>query len=126
MAVSFKIADRTVSFGGLEPYTQYELRAAFPSMDLSDLKLSDIVSRNWQSERQLLFMLPSMKKLHDNMVLSAAAYLENKLSLEESSIPCPGCGDKKVSMATKQVRSMDEPTTAFYACSGCGKRWQEG
>lgn len=126
MAVSFTIADRRIPLGELEPYIQYELKAAFPSMDPIDPELSKLMSGNWQSQRQLLFTLPSMKMLHDNMVLSAARYLENKLALEESSIPCPGCGDKKVSMTTKQIRSADEPTTAFYACSGCGKRWREG
>jgi len=116
----FIIDGKHVPFEDLGSYLKYELLTAFP-----ERILPDYLDNRWGSERQLLFSLPSMKNLHDNMVLSAARYLENKLNLEESTTPCLKCGDKKVSMATKQVRSADEPTTAFYACAGCGFKWQE-
>jgi len=123
MTTVFNIAGTRVPFDRLEPYTKYELLTTFPNQ--TSPEYADFAEMRWKSQRQLIFMLPSMKNLHDNMVLSAARYLETKLSLEESTTPCKKCGDKKVSMITKQVRSADEPTTAFYACGGCGFRWQE-
>nr|QBK90366.1 MAG: transcription factor S-II [Pithovirus LCPAC103] len=136
MEVSFRIAGHLVLLSKLEDYLKYELSVAFPSLfpDLSidpTLKatagvLSEILSHDWQSQRQLLFMLPTMKLLHDNMVLSAARYLENKMVIEELSIPCRKCGDKKVSAASRQTRSADEQTTTFFACFGCGETWREG
>lgn len=119
----FNIDGNFVRFEDLSTYTRYELLTAFPERTTANY--FDFINTSWKSERQLLFTLPSMKNLHDNMVLTAARYLENKLNLEESTTPCLKCGDKKVSMATKQVRSADEPTTAFYACAGCGFKWQE-
>jgi len=37
---------------------------------------------------------------------------------------CGRCGSDRVHSEAKQTRSLDEPTTIFYRCSACGKRWK--
>ena len=122
--MSYIINDKTISEGNLSPYTKYELYIAQQTM--SPEQLQAMRDKKYSREREIVFSLPTMKKLHDNMVLSAATYLENKMVIDESTVPCKKCGDKKVMLSSRQTRSADEATTTFFACFGCGHKWREG
>jgi len=45
-------------------------------------------------------------------------------SIPDGSVRCRKCGSKKTTWTTKQLRSADEPATAFFTCFGCGRHWK--
>lgn len=45
-------------------------------------------------------------------------------SIPDGSVRCRKCGSKKTTWTSKQLRSADEPATAFFTCFACGRHWR--
>ena len=54
--------------------------------------------------------------------LAKAGYAEDHA---DGAATCSKCKSKKTSYVSMQTRSADEPTTLFFACHDCGKRWKQ-
>lgn len=52
-----------------------------------------------------------------------AAYEITEVSMTDRVI-CGKCKKNKISYYEKQIRSADEPMTAFFRCISCGHRWK--
>ena len=50
---------------------------------------------------------------------------DDKLSLPETEIECPDCGNSKAYYWIEQTRAADEAPTRFYKCTKCGNTWRE-
>ena len=50
--------------------------------------------------------------------------LQSTIEAEEGIYQCEKCGSHRTLTVFKQVRSGDEPMSAFIRCLGCGKRWR--
>lgn len=45
---------------------------------------------------------------------------------QKTTIRCVNCENDTAYFMQIQTRSADEPTTVFYRCTSCAKKWKEG
>ncbi|OCK96015.1 uncharacterized protein K441DRAFT_633905 [Cenococcum geophilum 1.58] len=48
-------------------------------------------------------------------------------NVDKTNVQCPNerCNNNEAFFYLLQIRSADEPMTAFYKCTKCGKQWRE-
>lgn len=61
--------------------------------------------------------------IDQELLRNKAAYEITEVSMTDKVI-CGKCKKNKISYYEKQIRSADEPMTAFFRCISCGHRWK--
>lgn len=61
--------------------------------------------------------------IDQELMRNKVAYEITEVSMTDKVI-CGKCKKNKISYYEKQIRSADEPMTAFFRCISCGHRWK--
>lgn len=61
--------------------------------------------------------------IEQELMRNKVAYEITEVSMTDKVI-CGKCKKNKISYYEKQIRSADEPMTAFFRCISCGHRWK--
>jgi DNA-directed RNA polymerase subunit M/transcription elongation factor TFIIS len=61
--------------------------------------------------------------IDQELLRNKVAYEITEVSMTDKVI-CGKCKKNKISYYEKQIRSADEPMTAFFRCISCGHRWK--
>lgn len=61
--------------------------------------------------------------IDQELLRNKTAYEITEVSMTDKVI-CGKCKKNKISYYEKQIRSADEPMTAFFRCISCGHRWK--
>jgi DNA-directed RNA polymerase subunit M/transcription elongation factor TFIIS len=86
------------------------------------------------SDELLIVDLVNFKpyKLSDNFtILNIQSIKEHEINMKKTPLnqttkfKCPKCKKNVCSYIEKQIRSADEPMTAFITCNGCNYNWKE-
>lgn len=77
-----------------------------------------------QSPKDIFFGNPLMKRAHDKSIIDLKI-LKWKPNVT-TGVKCKRCGEKKVLVSERQLRSADEPATVFYRCTSCDYAWRVG
>lgn len=77
-----------------------------------------------QTPRDIFFNNPLMKRARDKSIIDLKI-LKWKPNVT-TGVKCKRCGEKKVLVSEKQLRSADEPATVFYKCTSCNNDWRVG
>ena len=64
----------------------------------------------------------TLTKKHTDDLLGGADAWEN---VDKTQSTCPKCSHHEAFFMQIQIRSADEPMTAFYKCCECGSRWHD-
>jgi DNA-directed RNA polymerase subunit M/transcription elongation factor TFIIS len=97
---------------------------------VGNTQLIERLNDNVFKPHEIAMMTPDMlypekwKNIIDQELMrNKASYEITEVSMTDKVI-CGKCKKNKISYYEKQIRSADEPMTAFFRCISCGHRWK--
>jgi len=97
---------------------------------INNVQLMERLKENVFKPHELAFMTPDVLYPEKWRDIIDQELMRNKLAYEITEVAmtdkvfCGKCKKNKISYYEKQIRSADEPMTAFYRCISCGHRWK--
>jgi DNA-directed RNA polymerase subunit M/transcription elongation factor TFIIS len=97
---------------------------------IQNTRLMERLHENEFKPHEIAYMSPDVlypdkwrSIIEQELLRNKVAYEITEVSMTDKVI-CGKCKKNKISYYEKQIRSADEPMTAFFRCISCGHRWK--